>query len=49
MIDVIKSLFVGAVVGAVFGLAGLPVPAPVQLAGLAGIAGLMIGYAIIRR
>lgn len=47
--DIIKSLLAGAAIGAAFGLAGLPVPAPVQLAGLAGIAGLMLGYALIRR
>jgi XapX domain-containing protein len=46
MMAVAGSLLVGAVVGAVFGLAGLPIPAPPTLAGVAGVVGVWLGYTV---
>jgi XapX domain-containing protein len=49
----IKEIFLttltGAGVGAVFAVFKLPVPAPPVFAGVMGIVGLWIGYALIAR
>lgn len=47
--EIIKTTITGAGVGAVFALFKLPVPAPPVFAGLMGIFGLWLGYALIAR
>ena len=49
MIEVVKALAVATVVGAVLALLRLPVPAPPSWAGVAGVAGLFLGWAIVGR
>lgn len=44
----LSSFVTGCVVGAVFAIMALPVPAPQSLAGVLGVAGLAVGYAVIR-
>ena len=44
MKDVLMALIVGLLVGAIFRLVKLPVPAPPTLAGVAGILGIYLGY-----
>jgi XapX domain-containing protein len=44
---ILKSLAVGIVVGLIFKAFNLPIPAPITIAGIAGIIGLYIGYKII--
>jgi XapX domain-containing protein len=45
--DMIRALATGVVVGAIFGLFKLPVPAPQVSAGIAGVVGLWLGFALI--
>lgn len=45
--EVIYSLGTGAVMGAVFSLLKLPVPAPQVFAGVAGIIGIWLGYTLV--
>lgn len=45
MKEILLSLGTGMVVGIIFALIRLPVPAPATLAGVAGILGLFLGYA----
>ena len=47
--DAILALVTGGVAGFVFGKMHLPVPAPPTLAGVLGIVGLTIGYALAVR
>ncbi len=47
MNEVLASLGVGIVVGVVFSVIKLPIPAPPTLAGIAGIVGLWLGYIFI--
>lgn len=47
MDTIFYSLGTGAVMGAVFSLLKLPVPAPQVFAGVAGIIGIWAGYAIV--
>jgi len=49
MRDIFMTTLVGAVVGGVFSAFKLPIPAPPVFAGLMGIVGLWIGYAIVTR
>ena len=49
MTEIIKALFTGAVVGLIFALLRLPVPAPQVPAGVAGVVGLYIGYMLFQR
>lgn len=44
MIEYIGPLFTGLVVGAVFALGNMPVPAPPKLAGVLGIFGIFLGF-----
>lgn len=44
MKEVLLSLAVGVLIGVIFRLVKLPVPAPPTLAGVAGILGLFLGY-----
>lgn len=45
--QIVYSLMTGAVMGAVFSLLKLPVPAPQVFAGVAGIIGIWAGYALV--
>ncbi|NPA76512.1 MAG: DUF1427 family protein [Candidatus Diapherotrites archaeon] len=45
---VIISFITGALVGAIFRIARLPVPAPDSLAGLMGIVGIFVGYMLLK-
>jgi XapX domain-containing protein len=45
-IAILGALFAGAFVGIIFSLFKLPIPAPQQLAGIAGIMGIYIGFKI---
>lgn len=47
MVLVIKSFLAGVLMGGVFALLKLPVPAPAQVAGLMGIVGIFAGYVLI--
>lgn len=47
MKEILLTTITGAGVGAVFALFKLPVPAPPVFAGVMGIVGLWIGYALI--
>lgn len=49
MVEVAKALGLGVVVGVVFGMAGQPVPAPGTIAGVAGVIGLFVGWAIVAK
>lgn len=49
MRDIFMTTLVGAVVGGVFSAFKLPIPAPPVFAGLMGIVGLWIGYALVTR
>lgn len=49
MRDVFMTTLVGAIVGGVFSAFKLPIPAPPVFAGLMGIVGLWIGYAIVTK
>ncbi|MGE5591258.1 MAG: XapX domain-containing protein [Bacillota bacterium] len=47
--DVALATVTGIVAGFAFGKLRLPVPAPPTLAGVLGIVGMTIGYALARR
>jgi len=47
--DILLAMVTGAFAGFVFGKLRLPVPAPPTLAGVLGILGMTIGYALARR
>lgn len=49
MKDIFMTTLVGAVVGGVFSAFKLPIPAPPVFAGLMGIVGLWIGYAVVTK
>ena len=49
MKEIFMTTSVGAITGAVFSLFKLPIPAPPVFAGLMGIVGLWIGYAIVTK
>lgn len=49
MKDVLMTTLVGAAVGGIFSVFKLPIPAPPVFAGLMGIVGLWIGYAIVTK
>lgn len=44
MREVLLSLSTGTLVGVIFSLVKLPIPAPQALAGIAGIVGIYVGY-----
>lgn len=44
MQEIILALIAGAIVGFVFALIKLPIPAPPALAGVMGIVGVFLGY-----
>ncbi|MUK88600.1 DUF1427 family protein [Ornithinibacillus sp. L9] len=45
----IQSFLAGIVLGAIFSLLNLPIPAPPNLAGITGIVGIFVGFLIINR
>jgi XapX domain-containing protein len=47
-VQVVIGLVTGALVGAVFALAGAQAPAPPTAAGVVGVAGIAAGYALVR-
>ena len=47
MKEILLTTLTGAGVGAIFALFKLPVPAPPVFAGVMGIVGLWIGYALV--
>lgn len=49
MRDVFMTTIVGAATGGIFSLFKLPIPAPPVFAGLMGIVGLWVGYAIVAK
>jgi XapX domain-containing protein len=49
MRDIFMTTLVGAMVGGIFSAFKLPIPAPPVFAGLMGIVGLWIGYALVTR
>lgn len=49
MKEIFMTTSVGAITGAIFSIFKLPIPAPPVFAGLMGIVGLWIGYAIVAR
>ena len=46
--DLLYSLFTGVIVGSVFALLKMPIPAPNNLAGILGIAGIFIGMLLVK-
>lgn len=44
----ILSLITGIIVGLVFGLIKLPIPAPDRIEGILGIVGIFLGYILIK-
>jgi len=38
----------GLIAGVVFGLLGVPIPAPPELAGVLGIVGIFVGYRLVQ-
>ena len=48
MKDIFMTTLVGAVTGGIFSIFKLPIPAPPVFAGLMGIVGLWIGYAVVQ-
>ena len=49
MREIFMTTLVGAVVGGIFSAFKLPIPAPPVFAGLMGIVGLWIGYAVVTK
>mgnify|MGYP001573801029 CR=1 FL=1 len=47
MLDVLKAIAVGGLVGAAFAAIAAPIPAPPRLAGVAGILGVLIAVALV--
>lgn len=43
----IKSFIGGIIVGALFGVFNLPIPAPTSFGGILGIQGLFVGYMVV--
>lgn len=49
MIEILKSFWVGVLVGTVFTYFKFPVPAPATFAGVAAVAGVFAGYFLIKK
>lgn len=49
MKEIFMTTLVGTIVGGIFSAFKLPIPAPPVFAGLMGIVGLWIGYALVTR
>jgi XapX domain-containing protein len=48
MKEVLMATFTGMVVGALFSLIKLPIPAPPTFAGVMGIVGIFLGYLFVK-
>ena len=48
MIEILKSFGTGLIVGVLFTLLKLPLPAPAVLAGVVGIAGIFVGFVLAK-
>lgn len=48
MKEVILSLFTGVIVGFIFALMRLPIPAPPAIAGVTGIVGVYLGFKLFQ-
>jgi XapX domain-containing protein len=48
MVEVLQALVIGGMVGAVFVIAGVPIPAPPSVAGVAGILGLTLSFMFLK-
>ena len=46
--DMLFALITGMVMGGVFSILRLPVPAPQTFAGVLGVAGIFLGYLIVQ-
>jgi XapX domain-containing protein len=46
--DLILALVTGTIMGGIFSLMRLPVPAPQSLAGVVGILGIFLGYLLVK-
>ena len=46
--DILLALVSGIIVGGVFSLIKLPIPAPSNIAGVMGIVGIFLGYVLIK-
>ena len=49
MVDLIKSLATGFVMGGVFAFFKLPMPAPSAFAGIMGIVGIYLGFIAVQK
>jgi XapX domain-containing protein len=49
MKELVYTTLTGVAVGGVFSILKLPIPAPPVFAGLMGIVGLWIGYALVQK
>jgi len=49
IIQSLQSLGTGFIVGAIFAIVKLPVPAPAVIEGVAGILGITLGYLLIKK
>lgn len=49
MTTIVLALACGFAVGAVFAITALPVPAPATAAGVAGVAGITLGWWLVQR
>lgn len=48
MKEILLSTFTGMIVGVVFGLIKLPIPAPPTFASVMGVVGIFLGYMIVK-
>ena len=48
MLDILRALITGVIVGVIFGLVSLPIPAPQVFAGIVGIFGIWLGYSLVK-
>jgi len=48
MKEMVLSLISGVLVGAIFAVIRLPIPAPQTVAGVMGIVGIFLGYLLVR-
>lgn len=49
LMEVLKTFLAGTVLGAVFMLLKLPIPAPNNVAGIMGIVGVFVGYVLVKK
>jgi XapX domain-containing protein len=49
VVEVLKAFVVGAVLGGIFMVLKLPIPAPPTFAGVAGIVGIFAGFLVVKK